>query len=148
MLYFVIFIYIYEVFLPGHPEGLPTKRGSGQKGHQKMNGCKTDESMSTGSSGKNHTTRFCRLESTVAKYCKMFFRLNKLKKKKYIYIYIIYIYIDPNLRKKKIMVLQFLPGRPRGLPWYYLCSPSPIHVFSDDFQTCQRTRRASRSRQA
>ena len=32
---------------------VPTKRSSGQKGHWKMNGCKTDESMSTGSSGKN-----------------------------------------------------------------------------------------------
>ena len=30
---------------------LPTKRGSGQKGQQKMNSCKTEESMSTGSSG-------------------------------------------------------------------------------------------------
>ena len=28
-------------FLPGHPEGLPTKRRSGQEGHWKMNGCKT-----------------------------------------------------------------------------------------------------------
>ena len=42
-------------FLPGHPEDLPTKRstGTGQKGHWEMNGCKTEEAMSTGSSGKN-----------------------------------------------------------------------------------------------
>ena len=40
-------------FLPGHPEDLPTKRSTGQKGHWEMNGCKTEEAMSTGSSGKN-----------------------------------------------------------------------------------------------
>ena len=31
--------------------GFAQKRGSGQEGHWKMNGCKTEESMSTGSIG-------------------------------------------------------------------------------------------------
>ena len=42
---------IWVYFLPGHPEGLPTMRRSGREGHWKMNGCKTGEAMSTGSSG-------------------------------------------------------------------------------------------------
>ena len=37
-------------FLPRHPEGLATMRRSGREGHWKMNGCKTGEAMSTGSS--------------------------------------------------------------------------------------------------
>ena len=38
--------YTYGILLffgPGHPDNLPTKRSSGQKGHWKMNGCKTKQ---------------------------------------------------------------------------------------------------------